>query len=64
VLAFATVARVGERISAMNHTTDDLNHTDEEILACETSDDELEAAADTTRWVWTKVTTSCGGANC
>jgi hypothetical protein len=30
----------------------------------EPSDEELEAAADTVRWVWTRHTTSCGGANC
>ena len=39
-------------------------HVDEDALTYETSDEELEAAADTTRWVWTKVTTSCGGHNC
>jgi len=48
----------------MNDTTDDLVHTDEETLACEVSDEELEAAADALRRVWTRVTTSCGGANC
>jgi hypothetical protein len=48
----------------MNDTADDLVHTDEGALAYEVSDEELEAAADTLRRVWTRVTTSCGGANC
>jgi hypothetical protein len=48
----------------MNDTTDDLDRTDEETRTSEVSDEELEAAADTGRRVWTRVTTSCGGANC
>jgi len=50
----------------MNDTTDDLDRTDEEeTLACDVSDEELEAVAvDTVRRAWTRVTTSCGGANC
>jgi hypothetical protein len=48
----------------MNDTADDLVHADEGALAYEVSDEELEAAADTLRRVWTRVTTSCGGANC
>jgi hypothetical protein len=50
---------------AMNDTGDVLDRTDEETLACEVSDEDLEASAvDTVRRAWTRVTTSCGGANC
>ena len=48
----------------MNDTTDDLVHTDEETLAYEVSDEELEAAADTLRRVWSTFTTSWRGGNC
>jgi hypothetical protein len=59
------MALAGERISAMNQTTDDCERTDEETFTFEVSDEELEAAAaDTMRRVWTRVTTSCGGSNC
>jgi hypothetical protein len=46
----------------MNDTIDALDPSDEEALACDVSDEELEAlAADTVMRMWTKVTTSCGG---
>jgi hypothetical protein len=48
----------------MDDNTNDLDQTDEETLTYEVSDEALEAAADTVRRVWTKVTTSCGGASC
>ncbi len=58
----AGVALAGERINAMNDTIDALDPSDEEALACDVSDEELEAlAADTVMRMWTKVTTSCGG---
>jgi hypothetical protein len=64
-MCLAGSALAGERINAMNQTTDNLDRTDEETLACEVSDEDLEAlAVDTVRRAWTRVTTSCGGANC
>jgi hypothetical protein len=46
----------------MNNTIDALDPSDEEALAYDVSDEELEAlAADTVLRMWTKVTTSCGG---
>jgi hypothetical protein len=49
----------------MDDTTDNLDRTDEETLTHDVSDEDLEAlAVDTVRRAWTRVTTSCGGANC
>ena len=49
----------------MNETINELDCTDEEALAFEMADDQLEAAADPTKPImWTYPTTSCGGANC
>jgi hypothetical protein len=48
----------------MNDAPGDVEQTDEDSLTYEFSDEVLEDAADTARSVWTRVTTSCGGANC
>lgn len=48
----------------MDESTDDLDKSEEETFGYEVTDEELEAAADGVRWVWTRVTTSCGGTNC
>ena len=46
----------------MNDTIDDLDCSEEAALACDISDEELEAvAADPAMRIWTRSTTSCGG---
>ena len=46
----------------MNDALDDLDCTEEAALACDISDEELEAvAAGPAMRVWTRNTTSCGG---
>jgi len=49
----------------MNDTTEQLDRADEDHLAFEVADEQLEAAADLTKpLLWTYPTTSCGGASC
>jgi hypothetical protein len=49
----------------MNDTTEQLDGTDEDNLAFEIADEQLEAAADPTKpLLWTYPTTSCGGGGC
>jgi hypothetical protein len=49
----------------MNDTTEQLDRADEDHLAFEVADEQLEAAADPTKpLLWTYPTTSCGGASC
>ena len=58
-------ASAGKRIKVMNETINELDHTDEEALASEVGDDQLESAADPTKPIlWTYPTTSCGGGPC
>jgi hypothetical protein len=49
----------------MNDTTEQLDGADEDNLAFEVGDEQLEAAADPTKpLLWTYPTTSCGGGGC
>jgi hypothetical protein len=54
-----------KRINSMIDTTEQLDGADEDSLAFEFADEQLEAAADPTKpLLWTYPTTSCGGTNC